>query len=35
VLIALLAPLTLAMGSPWWEQYEIRDTFLCLSLIHI
>jgi hypothetical protein len=29
VLIALLAPLTLAMGSPWWEQYEIRDTFLC------
>lgn len=29
MLIALLAPLTLAMGSPWWEQYEIRDTFLC------
>lgn len=25
----LLAPLALAMGSPWWEQYELRDTYLC------
>jgi hypothetical protein len=29
VLIALLGSLTLAMGSPWWEQYETRDTYLC------
>lgn len=29
MLLALLAPLTLAMGSPWWEQYEVRDTYLC------
>ena len=25
----LLAPLTFAMGSPWWEQYDVRDTYLC------
>jgi hypothetical protein len=29
VLLSLLAPLALAMGSPWWEQYEVRDTYLC------
>lgn len=29
MLLALLAPLTLAMGSPWWEQYELRDSYLC------
>jgi len=29
MLASLLAPLTLAMGSPWWEQYEVRDTYLC------
>ena len=29
MLFVLLAPLTLAMGSPWWEQYEVRDTYLC------
>ena len=29
----LLAPLTLiahlAMGSPWWEQYELKETYIC------
>ena len=29
----LLAPLTLifhlAMGSPWWEQYELQETYIC------
>ena len=29
MLLSLLAPLTLAMGSPWWEQYEVRDIYLC------
>ena len=29
MLASLLAPLTLAMGSPWWEQYDVRDTYLC------
>ncbi|MCS5705432.1 MAG: hypothetical protein VKN17_02405 [Cyanobacteriota bacterium] len=29
MLLSLLAPLALAMGSPWWEQYEVRDTYLC------
>lgn len=29
VLLSLLVPLTLTMGSPWWEQYEQRDTYLC------
>lgn len=29
LLVTLLAPFSLAMGSPWWEQYELRDTFLC------
>jgi hypothetical protein len=28
VLLAL-APRSLAMGSPWWENYEQRDTFRC------
>ena len=32
-LLASLAPLpliaALAMGSPWWEQYELRETYLC------
>ena len=28
-MLNLLLPLTLAMGSPWWEQYETRETFLC------
>jgi hypothetical protein len=27
-MIALLLPL-LAMSSPWWEDYDIRDRFLC------
>jgi len=26
--IALLLPL-LALSSPWWEDYDIRDRFLC------
>ena len=29
----LLAPLTLiahlAMGSPWWEHYELKETYIC------
>ena len=29
----LLAPLTLiahlAMGSPWWEHYELKETYTC------
>jgi hypothetical protein len=29
----LLAPLTLiahlAMGSPWWEHYELQETYIC------
>ena len=29
MLLSLLVPLTLALGSPWWEQYETRDTYLC------
>ncbi|MEB3307053.1 MAG: hypothetical protein VKK98_02765 [Cyanobacteriota bacterium] len=29
MLVALLGSLTLSMGSPWWEHYEIRDTYLC------
>mgnify|MGYP006935498090 CR=1 FL=1 len=29
MLLSLLMPLTLALGSPWWEQYEMRDTYLC------
>ncbi|MFM7549506.1 MAG: hypothetical protein ACKO8I_11695 [Cyanobacteriota bacterium] len=29
MLALLLTSLTLAMGSPWWEQYELRDTYLC------
>ena len=29
MLLTLLVPLSLAMGSPWWEQYELRDTYLC------
>ncbi|MEB3185565.1 MAG: hypothetical protein VKM97_06745 [Cyanobacteriota bacterium] len=29
LLLSLLTPLALAMGSPWWEQYELRDTYLC------
>ncbi len=29
MLLSLLAPLAVAMGSPWWEQYEVRDTYLC------
>jgi hypothetical protein len=29
VLFTLLGTLTLAMGSPWWEHYETRDTYLC------
>ena len=27
-MIALLLPL-LALSSPWWEDYDIRDRFLC------
>ena len=27
-MIALLVPL-LALSSPWWEDYDIRDRFLC------
>jgi hypothetical protein len=27
-MIAVLLPL-LAMSSPWWEDYDIRDRFLC------
>ena len=23
------AALTLAMGSPWWEDYAIKETYLC------
>ncbi len=26
---APLAPAALAMSSPWWENYEIREQFLC------
>ncbi len=27
--ISLLAALPLGQGSPWWEHYDIRETFLC------
>jgi hypothetical protein len=27
--LAMWAGLTLAMGSPWWEDYAIKETYLC------
>jgi hypothetical protein len=27
--LAIWAGLTLAMGSPWWEDYAIKETYLC------
>ena len=27
--LAVWAGLVLAMGSPWWEDYAIKETFLC------
>ncbi len=29
LLLAPVAPPALAMTSPWWENYEIREQFLC------
>jgi len=26
---ALVLPALLAMGSPWWEDYAIKETYLC------
>jgi hypothetical protein len=28
-LLSLLAGATLAAGSPWWEDYTTKETFLC------
>lgn len=29
MLLDLLIPVALAFGSPWWEHYDLRDTYIC------